>query len=219
MSLVLVGCGAVPRAPLALPPRDAPIELRAATYRAHTASVHRGLWRSWEVQFGDDLAEVPLRDARARLDHAPRAEEILRERDNQFTLGGALLGAGAALVLGGAIVTPLSVRDDGFSPVVPVSMMVGGLIATTVGALLFGGAEYQVTYATDAYNRWLWDALALPHPRGPMEPLLSTQPLVLGPAVTTAPPVAPTSPAPAGTSQPATPAPSQPAAPWGSTLR
>lgn len=179
LSLALVGCGAIPRAPLSLPPRDAPLEARVATYRARMASTHRGLWRPWEVQFGDDAGEVPLRDARATLENAPRAEEIFRERDNQFTIGGALIGVGTALVLGGAVATPFSVRDDGITPAIPVTLMLGGLIASTIGAFMLGSAEYQVTYGVDAYNRWLWDALALPRAGtagGPVAPLQSPAP-------------------------------------------
>jgi hypothetical protein len=51
---------------------------------------------------------------------------------------------------------------DTVSPFVPLLTSVTGLAMVVVGTLIAGAAEPRVTNAVESYNRWLWDALALP---------------------------------------------------------
>ncbi len=82
----------------------------------------------------------------------------------------------------------------------PVFNIVGGVGAAValVGFLVNVGVEADGTRAVGAYNRWLWDALALP--RAP-EPVVS--PAALTPSALTPWVLAPGSPAPAAAPAPA----------------
>lgn len=183
--LLLAACAPVARVPIALPPREAPLEVRAATYRAHMGSVHNSLWRSWQVQFGDEPAERSLRDARPILENAPAASRVLRERDRQMSLGWGLFGGGVALTLGGLAMLPLAIADrdtldDRVSPFAPALVSLAGVVLMSVSTFILGAAEPRVTHAVDAYNRWLWDALTLPR-AGALSPSLTATPTGLAP--------------------------------------
>lgn len=163
--LLATSCAGVQREVLHLPAPNAPLELRVAAYRAGSATVRASLWRSWRVQVGDEPADRALREARPVLENSPEASRILHERDQQSALGWGLLGGGTALALGGAALFPLSISDgsrDTVSPLVPLLTSVTGLVMVVVGTLIAGAAEPRVTNAVESYNRWLWDALALP---------------------------------------------------------
>jgi len=183
--LLAAACAPVARVPLALPPREAPLEVRAAAYRANMGAVHNSLWRSWQVQFGDDPTERPFRDARPVLENAPEAARVLRERDQQMRLGWGLFGGGVGLTLGGLAMLPLAIdareRDtDRAEVLAPALVSLAGVILMSVSTFILGAAEPRVTYAVDAYNRWLWDALALPRARA-LSPALSATPSGLVP--------------------------------------
>lgn len=178
-ALLAAGCAVPLGAPLRLPPASAPLELRAATYHARTASLRASLWRSWRVRFGDEPEDLSLREARPTLENAPEATTILRERDRRVSLGWGLVGGGAALAVAGALLLPLSFSDGGrdsgaLSPVIPAVTSLAGFALLLVGAMIGGAAEPRVTFAVEAYNRWLWDALHLPRgtsaPVGPVAP-------------------------------------------------
>lgn len=182
-ALLAAGCAVPLGAPLRLPPASAPLELRAATYRENTAALRASLWRSWRVRVGDEPEDLSLREARPRLENAPEATTILRERDQQMTLGWGLVGGGAALAVGGALFLPLTFsdggRDSAISPVIPAVSSLAGLVLVLVGTMIGGAAEPRVTFAVEAYNRWLWDALHLP--RGTSAPVAPVAPGPLAP--------------------------------------
>ncbi|MFO0630529.1 MAG: hypothetical protein U0325_33565 [Polyangiales bacterium] len=163
--LVTTSCATAQREALHLPPPNAPLELRVAAYRAGSATIRASLWRSWRVQVGDEPADRELRAARPLLENSPEASQILHERDQQSAIGWGLLGGGTALTLGGVALLPLSISDgsrDRVSPLVPALVSASGLVMLMVSVFINGAAEPRVTYAVESYNRWLWDALALP---------------------------------------------------------
>lgn len=175
--LLATSCAGAQREVLHLPPPNAPLELRVAAYRAGSATIRASLWRSWRVQVGDEPADRELRAARPLLENSPEASQILHERDQQSAIGWGLLGGGTALALGGAALLPLSISDgsrDTVSPLVPALVSVAGIAMLLVGTFIGGAAEPRVTNAVESYNRWLWDALALPralrtpHPAPPV---------------------------------------------------
>lgn len=185
LALLAAGCAPTVRVPITLPPREAPLEVRAATYRANMASVHNSLWRSWQVQFGDEPVERTLREARPLIENSPAAAQVLRERDAQMSLGWGLFGGGIGLTLGGLALLPLSISDgvasgDRINPIAPALVSLAGVIMMSVSTFILGAAEPRVTYAVDAYNRWLWDALALPRP-GALAPSRAAPPSGLAP--------------------------------------
>jgi hypothetical protein len=163
--LVTTSCATVPREVLHLPAPNAPLELRVAAYRAGSATIRASLWRSWRVQVGDEPADRELRAARPLLENSPEASQILHERDQQSAVGWGLFGGGTALALGGAALLPLSFSDgsrDTVSPLVPTLVSLTGVVMLAVSTFILGAAEPRVTNAVESYNRWLWDALALP---------------------------------------------------------
>lgn len=158
-------CATVQREVLHLPPQSAPLELRVAAYRAGSATIRASLWRSWRVQVGDEPADRELRAARSLLENSPEASQILHDRDQQSAIGWGLLGGGTALALGGVALLPLSFSDgsrDTVSPLVPTLVSISGVVMLAVSTFILGAAEPRVTNAVESYNRWLWDALALP---------------------------------------------------------
>ncbi|MEZ4393213.1 MAG: hypothetical protein R3A48_19180 [Polyangiales bacterium] len=183
LALLAAGCAVPLGAPLRLPPASAPLELRAATYHTHSASLRASLWRSWRVRFGDEPEDLSLREARPTLENAPEATSILHERDRQVTLGWGLVGGGGALTVAGALLLPLTLtdggRDSAISPVIPAVSSLAGLVLVLVGTMIGGAAEPRVTFAVEAYNRWLWDALHLP--RGASAPVAPVAPGTLAP--------------------------------------
>lgn len=86
MCLVLAlaaACGPIVRIPVNLPPRDAPMEVRVAAYRAHAADLQPSLWQGSRVRLGDARETIALRDAREVIENAPEAEAILAARDRR----------------------------------------------------------------------------------------------------------------------------------------
>jgi hypothetical protein len=187
-------CATTPRTPLRLPGPDAPLEVRAMTYRANMASVHNTLWRTGQVRVGDDPVERPFQEMRPVFENAPEAAELLRGREQQLRAGWGLFGGGIAIALGGAALLPLTVdripRDERISPLVPSLVSLAGVAMLAVGSFVIAGAESRVTYAVDAYNRWLWDALTLPRAGRavePLRPMPATSPLISPPSMGAAP--------------------------------
>ncbi|MFO0602151.1 MAG: hypothetical protein U0324_03200 [Polyangiales bacterium] len=153
-------CATVAPARLSLPPREAPLEERVAAYRAHAAMPHVG-FSGWAFRVGDGAVR-DLDEARPLLANAAQAEAIFQERDARRAAGWGLVAGGLATTLGALIALPilLDARDDALTPTLSVMALGGG--AEVVGALLLSAGERKVPFAAEAYNRWLWDALALP---------------------------------------------------------
>lgn len=156
------GCAAVAPRPLALPPRSAPLEQRVAVYRARAAMPHMA-FSGWAARIGDGPV-LPLDEARPVLANAAEAEAILHSRDNQLLLGWSLFGAGTAVMLSSLAVLPSAIdtRDRGEFPVLPFALVGLGEALALPSAIILGGAQRNIPPATEAYNRWLWDALDLP---------------------------------------------------------
>lgn len=175
---VATACAPIARVPLRLPPRDAPTEVRAMAYRANAAEQHQSFWQGGRVTLGDAPQSVSLREARAVLENAPEAAAILAERDRRTTIGWGLLGGGAAVMLGSVGLAPLAAdgslgtsRDTG--PLIFALTAAAGLAAMIAGMFVGGAGDAEATRAAGAYNRWLWDALALPRPGVPLAPAVT----------------------------------------------
>jgi hypothetical protein len=155
-------CAAVAPRPLSLPPRSAPLEQRVATYRARAAMPHMA-FSGWATRIGDGPV-LPLDEARPVLANAAEAEAILHTRDNQLVLGWSLFGVGTAVMLSSLVVLPSTIdtRDRGEFPVLPFALIGLGAAIALPSAIILGGAQRNIPPATEAYNRWLWDALDLP---------------------------------------------------------
>ncbi len=153
-------CATVAPSRLSLPPREAPLEERVAAYRAHAAMPHIAL-SGWAFRVGDGAVR-DLDVARPVLANAAQAEAIFQERDARRAAGWGLLAGGLAATLGALIALPflLDGRDDALP--LPLALVALGGGAEAAGALLLGAGERKVPFAAEAYNRWLWDELALP---------------------------------------------------------
>ena len=88
-------CGPIVRIPVNLPPRDAPMEVRAAAYRAHAADLQGSVWQGSRVRMGDARETIALRDAREVIENAPEAAAILAARDRRWTFWMGLSSGGA----------------------------------------------------------------------------------------------------------------------------
>jgi hypothetical protein len=186
-------CGPIVRIPVNLPPRDAPMEVRVAAYRAHAADLQGSLWQGSRVRLGDARETIALRDAREVIENAPEAEAILAARDRRSTFAMGLSSGGAAVVLtcfSLATWGPMAESRDGSFLAVSITGVVGAL-AMVVGTLIGFSAEADGTRAVGAYNRWLWDALALPRAQDP-----AVSPAALVPSARTPGVLAPGSAAP-----------------------
>lgn len=167
---LVASCAPLERIPLNLPPRDATLDVRVAAYRARAATPQQTLWQGTVVRVGDAAEPVPLYEARRVLENAPEAEAIFEARERRRTFDAGLTIAGGVVMLtsGGLAL---------FGPVPPASderlvlSIVGGVgaIAMLVGLFMNQSSEADSTRAVSVYNRWLWDALALP--REPLPPL------------------------------------------------
>lgn len=72
LALALVAsCAPLERIPRNLPPRDAPLDVRVAAYRARAAPPQQTLWQGTVVRVGDAAEPVPLYEARRVLANAP----------------------------------------------------------------------------------------------------------------------------------------------------
>ncbi len=85
---IAAACGPIARIPLSLPSRDAPMEVRAAAYRARAADLQGSVWRGSPVRIGDARETVSLNDARGLIENAPEAAAILEVRDRRRTFAG-----------------------------------------------------------------------------------------------------------------------------------
>ncbi len=166
------GCARVTPRPLSLPPREASIAQRAATYRARAAMPHMG-FAGWGLRVGD----TPVRavdDARPILANAAEAEEILHTRDNQLALGWTLFGVGTAVMLSSIATIPymIDARDTRGGVVLPLTLVGLGAAIALPSAVILGSAQRSIPTAAEAYNRWLWDELDLPRfaPDGSLAP-------------------------------------------------
>jgi hypothetical protein len=192
-------CGPIVRIPVNLPPRDAPMEVRAAAYRAQAADLQGSVWQGSRVRMGDARETIALRDAREVIENAPEAAAILAARDRRWTFWMGLSSGGAAVALtcfSLATWGPMAESRDGSFLAVSITGVVGAL-AMVVGALNGFTAEADGTRAVGAYNRWLWDAPALPRAQDPVVSPAALVPSVLTPGV-----LAPGSPAPAAAPAP-----------------
>lgn len=160
--LLAQGCARVTPRPLSLPPRDAPVERRVATYRARAAMPHMG-FAGWGLRVGDGPVRT-VDDARPILANAAEAEEVFHTRDNQLALGWTLFGVGSALMLSSIVTVPYAIdaRDGREALVLPLTLVGLGAAVALPSAVLLGGAQRSVPTAAEAYNRWLWDELDLP---------------------------------------------------------
>ncbi len=155
-------CATIAPQPLRLPPRSAPVEHRAAAYRAHAAMPHLA-FSGWAMRLGDEPV-APLNEVRPFLANSREAEEILHARDNQMALAWGLTGAGLALVLSSLIALPLGLdRDDPSSvTTVPLTLLALGAALSVPATFVMSAAQRRLPPAAEAYNRWLWDELDLP---------------------------------------------------------
>lgn len=172
------GCARVTPRPLSLPPREAPLAQRAATYRARAAMPNMG-FAGWGLRVGDGAVRA-VDDARPILANAAEAEEILHTRDNQLALGWTLFGVGTAVILSSIATLPytLDARDTRGAVVLPLTLVGLGAAIALPSAVLLGSAQRSVPTAAEAYNRWLWDELDLPRlaPDGSVSPSRSSAP-------------------------------------------
>lgn len=177
-ALVLVAsCGPITRIPLNLPQRDAPLEVRVGAYRARAATLQQSRWQGAEVRIGDTTEPVSLHEARRVIENAPGVEAIFEARERRRTFAASVTAAGGVVMLTGygvALFGPSTLsRDETLAFTITGSV---GAIVTAVGFLMNMVAEADSTRAVGVYNRWLWDALALPR-----EPVPAVSPAGLVP--------------------------------------
>lgn len=159
------GCGVTPTRPLRLPSPTEALEVRVAAYHELAGMPHRNM-NGWRMRVGTgDVGDVD--EARAVMQNAPEARRIFEDYDSTRRLGFGLMAGGLGAVLASPTLL-LGVDRTGGSradagTVAGLSLMVlVGTVVSTIGAIVVGGTERHIPEATEAYNRWLWQRLALP---------------------------------------------------------